>query len=240
MKRYTDILLYIPNLIGYLRILLLFVGCCMHNEVYFIMLIIISAGLDVADGIAARQLRQESAFGEWFDIVIDLFTRGLLWSWSFPLFGFLVFGFEFLVFVSVHCSGYSWQNKKRKMHWLASLTVSKGFKTPFGVVAMVGLWVLPVYCYVYTHALDERFCSLFDLSFCVHVMPFVLTFLIFCRAHCAFVELCFLKNHVLMLLECSIQREYWMFASTGILNVRFNRNTDWVELAVAIYKKPKF
>lgn len=51
MKRYTDILLYIPNLIGYLRILLLFVGCCMHNEVYFIMLIIISAGLDVAGKI---------------------------------------------------------------------------------------------------------------------------------------------------------------------------------------------
>ncbi|XP_057305416.1 CDP-diacylglycerol--inositol 3-phosphatidyltransferase-like [Hydractinia symbiolongicarpus] len=144
MKRYTDILLYVPNLIGYLRILLLLVGCCMHSEVHFIVFIIISAALDVTDGIAARQLRQESAFGEWFDIVIDLFTRGLLWSWSFPLFGFLVFGFEFLVFVSVHCSGYSWQNKKREMHWLASLTVSKGFKTPFGVVAMIGLWVLPV------------------------------------------------------------------------------------------------
>lgn len=34
----------------------------------------------VMDGFAARKLNQCTAFGAWFDVVIDLFGRGMLWS----------------------------------------------------------------------------------------------------------------------------------------------------------------
>ena len=32
------------------------------------------------DGYVARKLNQTSAFGAWFDVVIDILSRGMLWS----------------------------------------------------------------------------------------------------------------------------------------------------------------
>ena len=32
------------------------------------------------DGYVARKFNQTSAFGAWFDVVIDIISRGMLWS----------------------------------------------------------------------------------------------------------------------------------------------------------------
>ena len=162
------------------------------------------------DGIAARKLQQESAFGEWLDIVIDLFTRSILWCFSYPIFGYIIFGFEFLLFVCIHSSGHAWQGKtKQQLNSYAAKTISNGFKTVPGFFAIVGLWILPLWCYVRTHEFQlQLFCPLFSLSHstCNLYEMYFFIFLILCRLHCCFVELCVLKSHIVMLLEKSTEK----------------------------------
>lgn len=166
------------------------------------------------DGIAARRYNQETAFGQWLDVVIDLFTRGMLWCWSLPSVGFLIMGFEFLVFVCLHSPqepsnlmdrGSHWQDcKKTELHWLAAKTVSKGFKTIPGTIAILGLWVLPIWVYILSHGVGSPLLEDI-LGFSeqgADSLRFLITaFLITSRCHCCFVECCILKNHVVALIN---------------------------------------
>lgn len=202
------ILFNVPNIICYVRILLVFTGCLFFNHNVFITFIVISALLDIADGYFARKLNQETRFGEWLDVVVDLFTRGLLWSRTLPNFGFLVFGFEFLVFVAIHSNAgegvKSWQERKRGLNWFTAQTVSKGFKTIPGAIAIIGLWVLPIWMYIMTSG-NENSVLVDNFNFspdAASSLEFLITaFLITSRIHCLHVELAILRNHILNLLE---------------------------------------
>ena len=80
----TDVLLYIPNLIGYLRVFctLLFVYLCQNQNQWHIALAayIISFSLDLFDGMAARHFKQSSKFGAVLDMVTDRCSTALLLS----------------------------------------------------------------------------------------------------------------------------------------------------------------
>jgi CDP-diacylglycerol--inositol 3-phosphatidyltransferase len=67
------VLLYIPNIIGYARIALLFVAYYAIKESYFMFFIsyFLSFVLDALDGIAARALNQCSKFGAVLDMLTD-------------------------------------------------------------------------------------------------------------------------------------------------------------------------
>jgi len=69
----TTIYLYVPNLIGYLRIVLALVGYGYALVDYRIMFgcYMLSQLLDAADGYAARKLNQSSTFGAVLDMVTD-------------------------------------------------------------------------------------------------------------------------------------------------------------------------
>mmetsp|Transcript_10616 Transcript_10616/g.22485 ORF Transcript_10616/g.22485 Transcript_10616/m.22485 type:complete len:345 (-) Transcript_10616:239-1273(-) len=74
--------LYIPNLMGYLRIILSFVGLkhALQQQFHNALNIWIAAALlDLVDGIAARKLNQSSQFGILLDIMADNILRTVIW-----------------------------------------------------------------------------------------------------------------------------------------------------------------
>ena len=80
---HLKIVLYIPNLMGYLRIFLAFYGYRIaiinqqHNKA--LNMWIAASILDLFDGIAARKLHQCSQFGMLLDIIADNILRSIMW-----------------------------------------------------------------------------------------------------------------------------------------------------------------
>jgi CDP-diacylglycerol--inositol 3-phosphatidyltransferase len=79
-----DVLLYIPNIIGYLRVIctvlsLIFMICYPQRWIVAITLYVLSFVGDLFDGLAARKFDQCSTFGGLLDMVTDrCSTTGLL------------------------------------------------------------------------------------------------------------------------------------------------------------------
>jgi phosphatidylglycerophosphate synthase len=72
---------YVPNLLGYARILLALVGLYLSstNPVTTSIVWLLSASLDLVDGIVARSLNQCSTFGVLVDIIADNILRTAFW-----------------------------------------------------------------------------------------------------------------------------------------------------------------
>ena len=72
---------YVPNLIGYARIIFMFIAYYFanNNPLYFFIFYALSQGFDMLDGFAARALNQATKFGAMLDMVTDrCSTVGLL------------------------------------------------------------------------------------------------------------------------------------------------------------------
>ncbi|CAH8458365.1 unnamed protein product [Heterobilharzia americana] len=69
----TNVFLFVPNILGYIRIVLLLLACCfMKNNCEITLLTyIISCLLDAVDGHAARSLNQSTKFGAMLDMIVD-------------------------------------------------------------------------------------------------------------------------------------------------------------------------
>lgn len=72
-----DAFLFVPNIVGYLRVLLLCV-CIVLNRKWFCILYTISYILDALDGHLARMLGQESQLGYIFDMSLDRASSTIL------------------------------------------------------------------------------------------------------------------------------------------------------------------
>lgn len=142
------ILLYWPNIIGYIRICLVFAAWTAYETpAVFTCVYSIFVTLDGVDGWLARSLGQTSGFGAWLDVVVDNLGRGMLWSLLFE-WGWLVPAVEWCVFVCNHSA--------RGDHWKSSFTSSprviqaimvNGFQTPLGTWVVSGLHCLPLWLY---------------------------------------------------------------------------------------------
>jgi phosphatidylglycerophosphate synthase len=76
------VVLYVPNVLGYLRIVLAFVGlyfAVVNQPVFAVVSWILSSIMDLFDGIAARVLQQTSSFGVFLDIAADNLLRTTVW-----------------------------------------------------------------------------------------------------------------------------------------------------------------
>ncbi|SBT82320.1 phosphatidylinositol synthase, putative [Plasmodium ovale] len=80
MKR-ENIYLYIPNIIGYIRVILLLGGfmICQKNVILFASFYAISQVLDALDGWTARKFNQTSLFGQILDQITDRLSTSLLY-----------------------------------------------------------------------------------------------------------------------------------------------------------------
>ncbi|CAB4014616.1 CDP-diacylglycerol--inositol 3-phosphatidyltransferase, partial [Paramuricea clavata] len=143
------ILYFVPNIIGYVRIILL-VASWIHidsDPKLFVVLYVASVVLDALDGIAARKLNQTSAFGAWFDVVIDNVGRGMLWSFIYK-WGYFVSALEWLVLVCTHTYGPTWKTAGTDTppFWVKAV-MANNFRTVIGSYAIAGLHVLPMWLY---------------------------------------------------------------------------------------------
>ena len=81
--------LYVPNLLGYARIILAFAGLhhATNRPATAVGLWIASGMLDLVDGVLARLLRQTSSLGVFLDVAADNILRTVVWvavaiAWS--------------------------------------------------------------------------------------------------------------------------------------------------------------
>lgn len=84
--RQKNVFFFVPNIIGYFRILLILASWISHalsRPNMTLTFYIGAAILDFFDGFAARRLNQSSVFGAWFDVCIDVVARTTMWSMVF-------------------------------------------------------------------------------------------------------------------------------------------------------------
>lgn len=193
--RTPKVALYVPNLIGYFRLLLLgttlFTGTESCQVTYW--LFVATLLLDGLDGIAARRLNQCSSFGAFLDVFIDNLTRGVLWTWGVPApYGVLPVILESTVFTCTHKGGgAAWKEGcfGKAPRWVLSV-MANGFKTPAGVLAITGLMGLPLWLWS---------CRFMPGS--VYAAPALGCIFVVGRLICASVEVWVLLAHIKGLLQ---------------------------------------
>ncbi|XP_022093325.1 CDP-diacylglycerol--inositol 3-phosphatidyltransferase 1-like [Acanthaster planci] len=143
-----NIYCYIPNIIGYVRLLLLLVSWFfLKQPPWFLGFYLTSFFLDFVDGAVARRLHQTSAFGAWLDVAIDNFGRGMLWTSLFR-WGYFVSALEWCTFVCTHTAGSQWKSSYSQAPWLIKNVMADNFKSLLGMYAIMSLDLLPVWFYV--------------------------------------------------------------------------------------------
>lgn len=140
-KTVSDVWLYIPNLLDYLRLILVLVGFVLGNyyQYYFLnsLFYVFSHFLDMIDGPAARYFNQCSNFGVVLDYTIDIVTEMIWFLQLSPLVGLNwrtlmvlaividVFGLVFSIYNSAR--GSYWKGTKYRPTWQEPFINDRGY-----------------------------------------------------------------------------------------------------------------
>ena len=191
MNEGIKVLFLVPNIIGYVRLLiLLYSWLKWSHPSAFLALFVLSASLDFLDGTVARRLNQTSEFGAWLDVVIDNISRSMIWTGLFPSFGFYVSSLEWLTFVCTHQLGRRWKTSSQAQPVFVTKVLADNFNTPLGLWVILSVWFLPVWLYALTF---------YKMPLSLHVMAITATFAVG-RLMAFLVEVWFIFQHVLSLL----------------------------------------
>ncbi|ELT87632.1 hypothetical protein CAPTEDRAFT_132044, partial [Capitella teleta] len=176
---------------GYVRLILLIASWCFYDSrpLLSISLYCSSAFLDAVDGFLARKLNQTSAFGAWFDVVIDNLGRGMIWCRTYHI-GYLVSSLEWMTFACTHQRGASWKGVNQRDPWLVRAVMANNFRNLCGVMSVGSLHVLPVWLFCDYHGL------LTNWAIPLAVQHLVIGLLAAGRAMCAAVETWFIWSHI--------------------------------------------
>ncbi|XP_031553385.1 uncharacterized protein LOC116290484 [Actinia tenebrosa] len=197
-----NIFLYVPNIIGYVRLVLLAISFWFlrTTPLSFLSFYCFSIILDGFDGYAARKLNQVSTFGAWLDVAIDNLSRGMLYAHVFK-FGWLISSIEWMVFVCTHTLGKAWKGSSKSSPpvWVQAV-MANGFKTPIGAFAILGLHGLPIWFYI------ERV-KLLDETLSPCMQAYVTLCLSAGRLLCFAVESWFIYAHIEDMVASDVEEE---------------------------------
>ena len=217
-----EVLLYVPNLIGYGRLAAIIYG--FHGDgvfdsapLTFLLLYALNMALDGIDGAAARRLNQTSAFGAWLDVVVDNLGRTLLWCRVAPAVGPWICCLEWTTFSCTHTLGAGWKMDFGSAPGIVMRVMANGFYTALGVWAIAGLHCLPLLIYSQSHTAEilqaapapfQPFAgSAEGLAVVTEVLEYGWWVLAAGRALVAAVELWFVWSHIRWLCEGSDEEE---------------------------------
>ncbi|CAF0734783.1 unnamed protein product [Brachionus calyciflorus] len=150
MNEKLAILLYIPNVIDYFRLILIVVAWLnIEKSTIFLTLYLSQAVLDFFDGYFAKKLNQVSSLGAWLDVVLDNLGRGILWT-HVSKYGLIISVIEWLAFSCTQKNGSRWKETFSQAPFLVRNVFKNNFKTPLGLTTIsAGLQGLPVWLYIY-------------------------------------------------------------------------------------------
>jgi len=167
------IALYIPNLLGYARIVSAFVG--LHfAETHPRLAVgtwIFSASLDLLDGALARALNQTSSLGILLDIVADNILRTTIWIAAAHTDGLrlqacLVISLEWITMLSTQLhatqSGSHWKSSQEKDPWIVRAVFANNFRGPLGIWTIYGLFSCGLFLYLVPHREHFEMIPFFD------------------------------------------------------------------------------
>lgn len=167
------IALYVPNLMGYARIVLAFIGLyqatTVHNPVRAVAIWTVAIALDFLDGIMARMLDQTSSLGVLIDIAADNILRTTVWmtvaisassspsldnwhpgSYWIPVACFVVC-LEWITMLStqVHaaCNQNHWKWSREQDPWIVRSYFGSNFRNPLGGLGIFGLFSASLFAY---------------------------------------------------------------------------------------------
>ena len=162
------ILLFWPNIIGYLRLFLIICMMISISAHFFCacLFYLLSTVLDFFDGAVARSWDQASRFGAQIDVIIDIIGRGFLWVYSSPYF-FFIPCIEWIVFSATSKKGKFWKDKFSSAPSWVQNVMANNFRTSLGMITMTGVDFLPLF--LLTLQTDN-----------FAMIPSVLQFLLFC------------------------------------------------------------
>ena len=152
MNKSIKVIFYIPNIIGYLRlVILLYSWINWSHPTTFLALFILSASLDFVDGIVARRLDQTSEFGAWLDVVLDNISRSMIWTGLTPSYGFFISSLEWLTFVCTHQLGGRWKTPSEGQPIFVAKIMADNFNSPLGLWVILSIWFLPLWLYSFQY-----------------------------------------------------------------------------------------
>ena len=194
--------LFVPNLIGYLRLLLIIYALHFaHTDApVFVRIWTISCALDFFDGLAARRLGQCSRLGELLDLVCDNVSRAAMWiAWcsvnppGLPL-ALGVVSLEWLTCLATQLSSAMrdsghWKHvEARPVPSFCAAFFANNFVNPLGMWGIAGLFGAPLFLFV-SKAWPAA------LQYLYPVPPYAIGFtLLSGRAFCAIIELYFIGD----------------------------------------------
>jgi phosphatidylglycerophosphate synthase len=198
------VVLYVPNVLCYARIVLAFVGLqfASTRPGTAVTIWIVSATLDLFDGPLARLLNQTSSFGVLLDIAADNILRTCVWvavasaNPSYLALSCFVVCLEWTTMVAtqVHASSHTthWKKARQNDPWFVQSFFVDNFRNPLGALGIFGLFAANLFA----------FGSQFD--FLVERIPFFNLWMgiaFIGRGVAMCVELWFCKGYVSYILE---------------------------------------
>jgi CDP-diacylglycerol--inositol 3-phosphatidyltransferase len=160
-RQAMPVALYIPNLMGYARILLAFFGLFISSTrpVAAIWVWLLSASLDLLDGIIARALNQTSSFGILLDISADNILRTCVWiaasrdNVKVVACFFISLEWVTMICTQLHSGDAHWKSERQQTDpWFIRTCFHNNFRNPLGMIVIYGLFSANMWTYGSQHA----------------------------------------------------------------------------------------